>query len=490
MVRDNEHAFFNDKLSTDLDPIEQSEQQAHKSREKRKHWAGHGFSDYASYRRTQIAAGIVTTGEIMPAYKTFGPTLLILCSLADSGQAATLKAFVGATILGGGDLSATPNATVVVRDGIVEAVGPASTVKPPSGAEIIKLPGKFIIPGLISTHVHVSDVQGVRPPAYTDENTQRQLGVFARYGITTVWSLGGEKEPAYKARDSQNTPTLNRTRIYLAGDVITAKTPEQARLMVSKVAATQPDIIKIRVDDNLGTTPKMPPDVYRAVIEEAHRRNLRVAVHIFYLDDAKALLRAGADVIAHSVRDKDIDNEFISLMKERKVPYCPTLTREVSTFIYESKPAFFSDPFFLQEADREVIAQLQEPDRQEAMKNSKTAQGYKAGLAVAKRNLKKAADAGVQIIMGTDSGAFANRFPGYFEHLEMEMMAQAGLTPQQILHAATIDAAEAMRVKRVGIINPGTWADFVVLEKNPLTDIRNTRSISGVWIAGNQVKRK
>jgi hypothetical protein len=162
----------------------------------------------------------------------------------------------------------------------------------------------------------------------------------------------------------------------------------------------KPDIIKIRVDDNLGTTTKMPPDVYRAVIDEAHRRGLRVAVHIFYLQDAKDVLRAGADIIAHSVRDTDIDDEFISLMKARNVPYCPTLTREVSTFVYESTPPFFSDPFFLREADRDLVAQLQEPARQEAMRNSKAAQGYKAGLAVARRNLKKAAEAGLLIVMG------------------------------------------------------------------------------------------
>src|SRR5262249_15439218 len=131
--------------------------------------------------------------------------------------------------------------------------------------------------------------------------------------------------------------------------------------------------------------------------------------------------------------------------KKRNIPYCPTLTRELSTFIYESTPAFFSDPFFLREADREVIAQLQEPQRQEAMSKSPTAQSYKAALGVAKRNLKKAVNAGLLIVMGTDAGPFPNRFQGYFEHLEMEMMAESGLTPAQILRAATGDAAQAMK---------------------------------------------
>ncbi len=316
----------------------------------------------------------------------------------------------------------------------------------------------------------------------------RQLGVFARYGITTVFSLGGEKEPAFKARDAQNTSSPDRARIYLSGDVITGRTPQEARQAVARVAAAKPDIIKIRVDDNLGASPKMPPEIYRAIIDEAHQRGFRVAAHIFYLEDAKDLLRAGADFIAHSVRDKEIDDEFISLMKKRDIPYCPTLTREISTFIYESTPSFFSDPFFLREADRDVMAQLKEPQRQEAMRKSATAQRYKEALTVAKRNLKKAVDAGLLVVMGTDSGAFANRFQGYFEHLEMEMMSEAGLTPAQILRASTIDAARAMKVDGIGALTKGAWADFVVLDSDPLKDIRNTRSIASVWIAGNQVK--
>jgi imidazolonepropionase-like amidohydrolase len=333
----------------------------------------------------------------------------------------------------------------------------------------------------------VSDVQGTGPRAYTDENTRRQLGVFARYGITTVVSLGGEQAPAFSARDAQNTPALDRARLYLSGEIVVAKSPDEARQVVAKVAATKPDIIKIRVDDNLGTAAKMPPEVYRAVIDEAHRRGLRVAAHLFYLDDAKELLKAGVDMIAHSVRDKPIDAEFVSLMKSRGVPYCPTLTREVSTFVYESTPPFLSDPFFLREADRGVVAQVQEPARQQAMRTSKSAQAYKAALEVAKQNLKKAADEGLTVVMGTDSGAFPERFQGYFEHMEMEMMAAAGLTPAQVLRSATGGAARALKLEGVGVLTKGAWADVVVLDKDPMTDIRNTRTISSVWIAGNPV---
>ncbi len=248
-------------------------------------------------------------------------------------------------------------------------------------------------------------------------------------------------------------------------------------------------MIKIRVDDNLGTATKMTPEVYRAVIDEAHTRGLRVAAHIFYLDDAKDLLRAGVDVIAHSVRDRDVDEEFLTLMKSRQAAYVPTLTREIATFVYESTPAFFSDPFFLKEADSAVVAQLKEPARQAGFRDSQSGQRYKATLAIAKRNLKRVSDAGLLVAMGTDAGPFPERFQGYFEHVEMEMMVESGMTPAQVLRASTVDAARAMRVEGVGALSPGAWADLLVLDQDPAKDIRNTRQISGVWIAGNPVKR-
>ena len=191
---------------------------------------------------------------------------ILMCG--QTGMSSAVKALVGALIDGSGR-PAIENGVIVIREGKVEAVGSSTAVRPPSGAQIVNLPGKVIIPGVISAHVHISDVQGTRPPAYTEENTLRQLGVFARYGITTVWSLGGEQEPGFKARASQNVSSLGRARIYVAGDVIVGKTPEEARQMVATVAEAKPDVIKIRVDDQLGSTAKMPPAVYRAIIEEA-----------------------------------------------------------------------------------------------------------------------------------------------------------------------------------------------------------------------------
>jgi len=194
------------------------------------------------------------------------------------------------------------------------------------------------------------------------------------------------------------------------------------------------------------------------------------------------------DIIAHSVRDAEFDAGTLDRMKARSVPYIPTLTREVSAFAYETAPAFLSDPFLLKEADAPVVAQLKEPARQQAMGKSASAQRYKAGLAVAMKNLKRAADAGVLVAMGTDSGAFPERFQGYFEHLEMQMMVEAGLTPAQVLRMSTTDAARAMGRTDIGTLEPGRWADFVVLERNPLQDISGTKTIRSVWVAGNAVR--
>ena len=412
-----------------------------------------------------------------------------LVSVVTAQPAPRRQAFTGIRLL---DVTAgrvVEDAVLVVQDGRIEAAGPRSQVTVPPGTPATALDGRYVVPGFHSAHVHVSDVQGLGPKAYTEANVRRQLGVFARYGVTSVWSLGGEQAPAFTLRDSEDVASLNRARLHLAGEIVVGTTPDEARQVVARVAATKPDIIKIRIDDNLGTAAKMTPEVFRAVIDEAHQRGLRVAAHIFYLDDAKAVVRAGADVIAHSVRDRDMDDEFIALMKARDLPYCPTLTRDLSTFVYESRPSFFDDPFFLREADRDVVAQLLEPARQEAMRTSKSAQAYKVALSVAERNLARASAAGLRVVLGTDAGPFPERFQGYFEHLEMEMMVKAGLTPLQVLRAATIDAARGMRVADIGALTEGAWADFVVLDDDPLRDIRHTRAIHSVWIAGNQVAR-
>jgi imidazolonepropionase-like amidohydrolase len=408
---------------------------------------------------------------------------------AQAPRPAGTLALVGARLFDGTGAPLIEAATLIVSNGKVDQVGPSTTVKVPSGAERIDVTGKTIIPGLVNTHGHVGDTIGLQsdPKSYTEENIKRQLRLYSSYGITTVFSLGGDRAPGFAVRDaSRAQPDV--ARLFVAGDVITGKTPDEARAVVQRVADQKPDIIKIRVDDNLGETTKMAPEIYRAVIDSAHQRGLRVAAHVFYLDDAKSLLKAGADYIAHSIRDKDVDAELIGLLKQRDVCVCPTLAREVSTFVYESRPAFFDDPFFLRSADSKVLAELVRPERQERYRTSKSAQAYKAALKVASRNLKALVDAGVRIAMGTDTGAPTGRFQGYFEHMELQLMSDAGVSTRQLLVAATGDAARCMKVNgQLGTLQPGAWADFLVVASNPLENVRNLRTLESVWIAGRRI---
>lgn len=384
---------------------------------------------------------------------------------------------------------ATPinNGTIIITDGRIQAVGPSSLITLPPDIEPQSLHGKTLVPGFINAHGHAGGVRGLESGHYSEENLLRQLSLYARYGVTTVVSLGDDQEEGFRLRDNQDTAQLDRARLYVAGPVLNPGTADEARAMVDRTAGLNPDFIKIRVDDNLGRTPKMPPEVYRAISEQADRQGIPLAVHTYYLDDTKDLVKVGADFVAHSVRDVHVDDEFIQLMLDRNICYSPTLTREVSTFVYEDEPEFFSDPFFLAEADPAVLNTLREPERQQRMRENSAAQQYKASLPVAMSNLKMLSDAGVAIAMGTDSGPPA-RFQGYFEHLEMWMMQDAGMSPMDILRSATGVAASCMSLPDVGTLEPGKWADMILLGSDPLEDIRNTRSVEQVWIAGNPVR--
>ncbi len=299
-------------------------------------------------------------------------------------------------------------------------------------------------------------------------------------------SLGGDKQDAESLRAIKDTVSTDHARLFIAGEVITGATPEEAVAVVDSNHNLGVDWMKIRVDDNLGTTTRMSEAVYQAVIDRSHALGYKIATHMYYLDDAKKLLRAGSDLMAHSVRDVEVDDEFIQLMKDRGVCYCPTLTRELSTFVYGDTAAFFSDPFFTSTYDSAVIQPLKDPSRQQQIKISKSAVTYRQHLPIAMKNLKKVADAGIPIAFGTDSG-IPTRFMGYFEHLEMDMMAEAGLTPEQVIKSATRDAARCMDLKRIGTLEAGNWADFIVLDADPLADIRNMRMINAVYVGGQRL---
>lgn len=406
-------------------------------------------------------------------------------------MAPGLQTFEGARIIDGTGAPAIENGVLVVRDGRIEAVGAADEVEAPPDSARIDVSGRTIMPGLINAHGHVNDVRGLAsdPAFYTEEHVESQLGLYARYGVTTVFSLGGDGPAGVAVRDRQRSdPGLNRARLFLSGNIPTGPTPEEAVEQANAAIELGADILKIRVDDNLGASTKMTPETYRAVIDTAHERGLRLAAHLYYLEDAKGLLDAGADLLAHSVRDTEVDDEFIDQLRESGVCYCPTLMREVSTYVYESRPDWFDDPFFLKEMnDPTVIEYFDDLDTQDRFRTSRTAQIYKAQLEVAKANLKALSDAGIPIAMGTDTGP-PGRFQGYFEHRELALMVEAGLTPMQAIVAATSDAARCMQVDAdLGTLEPGKRADFLVLGANPLDDIGNTHTLELVYIGGNLV---
>jgi imidazolonepropionase-like amidohydrolase len=421
---------------------------------------------------TFIAAGVAFTAPGLHQTPTAGVVVFRNARLVD-GDGAVISA----------------RGTLRIENGRIAAVGLGGGGRARGGEQEIDLDGRTLMPGLVNAHGHVADTLGLQTGAayYTDANLRAQLRRYAEYGVTTVVSLGGDAEAGFRLRDAGAAGGLDRARVFLAGPVITATTPAAAAADVDRVAAMQPDFIKIRVDDNLGATTKMPLEVARAVIDRAHHHKLKVAAHIFYLADAKALLAAGVDFIAHSIRDAPVDDELIRLLKARDVCVCPTLTRELSTFVYESEPAFFSDPFFLKHADAAVLATLRDPARQAQTRASKSAQRYKVALEVASANLKRLADAGVSLAFGTDTGPPA-RFQGYFEHLELELMAKAGLTPRAILAAATGTAARCLGLTQVGSIRPGRLADLLVVKDDPLADVRNLRAIESVWIGGVRLR--
>ena len=415
-------------------------------------------------------------------------TLFLVCA---SPAAAQVTAFVDGRIIDGTG-QVIERGTVVVRDGVIAEVGPAASVPVPDGAIRVEARGKTLMPGLVNAHGHLSAVAGLKSGAqyYTRDHLVRQLRAYATYGVTTVFSLGDDQADAFALRAEQGTAPPARARVFVAGPIVYTETAEAARVETDKVIALAPDLVKIRVDDNLGTSRKMPEVAWRATLERATAAHLTLAAHIFYLSDATALAQAGPVFIAHSVRDLPVDDAFITAMKATNACYSPTLMREVSTFVYDSAPAWANDPFFRRGYGAEVSAELADPARHALIKASPAwAQGqkYKAGLEVAKRNLKRMSDAGIRIAFGTDTGP-AGRFQGFFEHLELEMMVAAGLTPMQALVSATGTAAACWgKQGQLGTIARGAAADLLVLNANPLDAITNTRAIDAIYIGGRKL---
>ena len=430
-------------------------------------------------------------------------------------------ALVNGTLINPGPSQIIQDATIIIDGGRIAAAGDAKTVTAPKDAHVIDCKGKFILPGYIDTHVHFfqsgdlftrpdgADLNSVRP--YKDEVgwVKSHLNdVFARYlrsGITSVVDVGGpfwNFEVRKTAKATANAPriavagplisSVSREKLDL-GDppIVKIDTPEQAREFVRKLAAQKPDLVKIwYIVDKDHPVDSFRP-IVRATIEESHAHKIRVAVHATELETARAAVEEGADILVHSVTDKPVDDAFVKLLKDRHVILCPTLVvfeRYGRTFSHQlnlmPEEQTWGNPEVIASLDVTKIPQEKLPERikNALAKPDEALARIKKTYDVALPNLKRLEDAGVTIAAGTDAGNIGTiHGPALFR--EFQLMKEAGLTPMQILQCATANAAKLFGGEtgaHIGKIDNGSFADLVILNSNPLSDIKNASDIDTV----------
>lgn len=433
-----------------------------------------------------------------------------LAHAADSVAPATL--ITGARLIDGRGGPPLDDVTVLIRGERIAMLGAGLRLKLPADTKVVDYHGRTLIPGLISDHSHVGLVDGLRsgtPDLYNRANLLRQLRQWQSYGVTTVASLGINKPAVfYPLRAQLHAGALDGADLYGADRGIGVPngappgtlmrvgadqldrpaTPQQARADVRAAIARHTDLIKLWVDDFNGTLPvKMSPAIYTAVIDEAHKHGRRVAAHIHDLADAKQLVDAGVDILAHGVRDRPVDAAFIAALKAHRTWYIPTLQLNEAGFIYAQQPGWMDAPFFQHALQPQLAQQFADPAwRAKLNAGSRLAQDQ-AALAMNLKNFKTLYDAGVRIGFGTDSGATALRIPGIAEHRELALMVQAGITPLQAITLATGEAASLLELDDRGVLAAGKLADFVVLAADPSQAIDHSETIEAVWHRGRQV---
>ena len=408
-----------------------------------------------------MMSAVLRLGAVLAAILVAG------CADPETGGEATV--FEGARLIVGDGSAAIEDAVFVVEGDRITQAGQRADVEIPESATRVDLSGKTVMPALVNTHVHLASTRAERID---------QLQHMAYYGAGLAVSLGlDDGDVAFEMRDEV---IADGARSRTAGRGITA--PEEgrtevpiwitseteARTAVQELAANQVDLIKIWVDTRNDQFVKLTPALYGAVIDEAHSEGLRVTAHIFNLEDAKGLLRAGIDAFAHGIRDRDIDDELVALWSERpNVVLVPNLPN----------PGVAGDLSWL--SGTVPAADLQR--MQEAQRDRPAAQ---ESFGIQARNLARLSQAGITVAFGTDGST------PWAVHQEMEDMVRSGMTPAQVIVAATRNSAELMQMTDIGTVEVGKSADFIVLDANPLDDITNTRRISEVYLRGTAVDRE
>ena len=422
-----------------------------------------------------------------------------------AGSGAAL--FEGALLISGADGAPIANAAFVVQDGTIARVGRRGEIAVPAGAVRIELSGKTVMPTLINAHGHPGFQRGLTygRENYTRDTYLDDLRRAAYFGVRVVMSQGIDPgDLAYEIRRDQ-TGRSDEARLLLAGRGIGAPnagpgaaayqgiayevtTPEQGRTAVRELAAKNVDLVKIWVDDRGGRAPRMPPPVYRAIIDEAHGRTLKVNAHVFYHEDAVGLVDAGIDGLAHLVRDREMDGGLIAAIVRRGTYVMPNLGgAERGT--HSSVPSWFEEPGLMtllrQSTSEPVIDRIRASF---TARDGPTANAARNRYMILQRSLATLNKAGARIILGCDTGLEDHLF-GYAEQRELAEMVGAGMTPAQAIVAATSRPAEYLGLRNMGSLAPGKRADFMILSGNPLADIQQTRSIEAVYFDGRQMDR-
>lgn len=378
-----------------------------------------------------------------------------------------------------------------------------------TGARRVDYTGKTLLPALVSNHAHVGNTQGLEhgDRFYIRDNVVRDLRQFQRYGITTVTALGMNGADFFALRTEVNADPRLGAQLYGAGGGIGApdgappadsmglrhdpvarpRTAEQARAAVATQHADGVDLIKLWVDDLGGKRPMMTPEVYRAAIAEAHARGLTVAAHIHDLDQARDLVDARVDILAHGIRDRAVDPMLARKMRDQGTWYIPTVAIDEANYWYAEHPQALQQPFLRQALHRDVLARWSQPEWQRAQLAGSGIPAAREAVATNLDNVRRLHAAGVKLGFGTDAGAMPHRVIGVAEHRELQLLVQAGLSPAQALQVATSQAADLLGLADRGRIAAGKRADLLVLDADPLTDIANTQRIGAVWQAGQEV---